>query len=203
MELRRRDKELAEQLSATVRLPWDFTTDIPIEAMLWLFKASITPYRARQMGIGYSEYYRRVIIPIYQGTKLVYFQARALYKDQDIKYINPKVDRSAIGYWVFPEESNHGRLIITEDILSAIRVGAFVPTLSALGTKLSTALANQAAEYDHVTTWLDPDEAGITGAQDMRKLLGLTTQTSNIVSELDPKNLTDEEIKACLKMKHS
>ncbi|MCP4342901.1 MAG: hypothetical protein GY799_29465 [Desulfobulbaceae bacterium] len=202
MELQRRERELSEQLSATVALPHDFTLDIPAHGMLWLFKASITPYRARQAGIGYSKYYDRVVIPVYQDGKLVYFQARSLNRDQEIKYINPRVNRADIAYWVIPPQADKSRIVITEDILSAIRVGKFIPTMSAMGTKLSVPLANRLSEYDLVTTWLDPDAAGIDGAYKMRQLLSLTTQTSNIVSELDPKNLTDEEIQTCLKVKH-
>lgn len=192
MELKRLEKE-HEQSLATVRLPWDFTLDIPSHAMLWLLKASITPFKARQAGIGYSDYYKRVFIPVYQDGKLVYFQARALHDYQEIKYINPKVDRAAIGYWVIPPDSDKSRIVITEDILSALRVGKFIPAMSALGTKLSIPLANKLTEYKHVTTWLDPDQAGIDGAKDMRKLL-MAVPTSNILSRKDPKNLPDEEI---------
>lgn len=203
MELRRRDKEFAEQSSATVRLPRDFTLDIPPEGRLWLFKASITPYMARQAGIGYSEYFKRVIIPVYKGSELIYFQARALYKDQEPKYINPKVDKSAIGYWVIPEGAGHEQIVLTEDILSAIRVGAFAPALSPLGTSLSVTLANKIDEYDEVITWLDPDPAGEDGSHNMRKMLKLIgMQTRDIVSKADPKNLTDAEILTCLKAKH-
>lgn len=195
MEMRKLEQEQAQELRAAVKLPYDFTLDIPVHAMLWLLKASITPYRARQMGIGYSEYFQRVILPIYQDGKLVYFQARAIMPDQEIKYINPVVDRSAIGYWVIPKGANNSRIIITEDILSAIRVGYHVPAMSALGTSLSVPLANQLTDrYQHITTWLDPDKAGIDGARGMRKLVGLTTPTSDILSEKDPKAYSDEEI---------
>lgn len=194
MELKRLDRELANQLSATVKLPHDFTLDIPIHGMLWLLKASITPHRARERGIGYSEYYDRVIMPVYKDGNLVYFQARKLRDHQDIKYINPKVDRSAIGYWVIPPGSTKRRIIIVEDFLSAIRVGYHTPAMSPMGTKLSIPLALQLSEYEHVTTWLDPDEAGVSGARDMRKLMALTTPTSNIATSLDPKDYSDEEI---------
>ena len=193
MKLRRVERAQAAELT-TVRLPFDFTLNIPPIGMLWLLKASITPYRAAQLNIGWSEHYQRVFLPIYKGNKLIYFQARAVHSYQEVKYINPKVDRSNIGYWVIPKGADKSRITITEDILSAIRVGYHVPAMSALGTKLSVGLANQLSEYDHVTTWLDPDEAGITGARDMRKLMGLTTPTSNIVSDKDPKDYSDEEI---------
>ena len=196
MELRKLEREQVQAL-ANVKLPYDFPRDTPAVGMLWLFKASITPYRARQLGIGWSDYYNRVFLPIYSGdgkNELIYFQARAVTKDQEIKYINPKVDRSEIGYWVIPPGADKSRIIVTEDILSAIRVGYHTPAMSALGTKLSVGLANQLSEYAHVTTWLDPDEAGITGARDMRKLIGLTTPTSNISTEKDPKDYSDEEI---------
>ena len=200
MELRAQEKDLRQELGAEVKLPSDFTLDIPVEGRLWLYKASITPGMAREAEIGYSPYFKRVIIPVFDQGGLVYFQARALHDYQDIKYINPRVDRSNIAYWVGHNDCDKARIIVTEDILSAIRVGQFIPTMSALGTRLSIPLANRLSEYDEVTTWLDPDSAGIKGAHEMRKLLTLTTRVSDIVSRADPKNLTNEEIKQCLKL---
>lgn len=181
-----------------VKLPEDFTLDIPDVGMLWLLKASITPYMARQRNIGWTEKYKRVVLPVYNRSgDLVFYQARAVLKGQEPKYLNPVVDRSKIMYWQTPN-ADKDVIVVTEDMLSAIRVGQFIPTVSILGTKVSIAMVNRLTEYKHVITWLDPDEAGINGAASVRKAVAILTQTSNITSEVDPKNLTDKQIKEVL-----
>lgn len=194
MELRKLEKQNAAAIRGSMKLPSDFTLDIPPVGMLWLLKASITPYMARKVGIGWSHKYQRVILPVYNDNNLVFYQARAVHEHQDIKYLNPSVDRASIAYWVIPPNADNSVIIITEDILSAIRVGQLIPAVSMLGTKLSEQQAEQVSNYDHVVTWLDPDEAGIVGAQNMRKMLSLAVKTSNIVSSVDPKNLPDRLI---------
>lgn len=183
----------------TVELPEDFTLDIPDVGMLWLLKASITPYIARQHGIGWTPKYQRVILPVYNRQhKLVFYQGRAVVKGHEPKYLNPVVDRRKIMFWALPN-ADTAHIIVTEDILSAIRIGKFIPAVSLLGTKVSIAQVNRLAEYKHVTTWLDPDEAGINGAVKVRKAVGILTKTSNIVSDVDPKNLTNHQIQEVLR----
>jgi DNA primase len=91
-------------------------------------------------------------------------------------------------------------VVVTEDILSAIRVGAHIPAVSILGTKTSDAQAAQLAEYDKVDYWLDPDQAGIDGTVKGRRKLALVTETGAITSPVDPKNLSDREIREALKL---
>jgi len=195
LEVKKRNAEALKVLqSERLQLPRDFTLDIPPEGMLWLLKASITPYMARQFGFGWTPYFQRVILPVHSDGKLVYYQARAVLKGQDPKYLNPKVDRASILYWR-RHSTDMSRVIITEDILSAARVGKHINTVSLLGTKITPQQANQIAEYEHVTTWLDPDKAGIEGGKKIRKILGLATKVSNIITPKDPKLLSDMQIR--------
>lgn len=94
--------------------------------------------------------------------------------------------------------NNLQRVVIVEDILSAIRVGKHIDSCSLLGTKITTSQAAELGKYAEVTTWLDSDKAGRSGAYKIRKTLGLITEVSNILTDKDPKELSDKQIKEAL-----
>lgn len=200
LEIRERNEEAKLVLqNAHVKLPTDFTLEIPPEGMLWLLKASITPYMAKQAGFGWTPYFKRVVLPVTDEGKLVYYQARAVLQGQDPKYLNPKVDRTRLLYWRRHPQGS-GRVVVTEDILSAERVflaqkqHPVADTVSILGTKITIQQANQLAKYDRVTMWLDPDKAGRQGDIKIRRLLNLVTHADYINLTKDPKLLTDKQI---------
>lgn len=189
----------AESIELTLDLPDDFTEEIPRHGRSWLFQAGITPVVWRQHRIGYSERLDRVILPVYDARgNLEWYQCRALQKGQKPKYLQPARDRSKIMFRVTRSGKDMERVILVEDILSAIRVGRHINTVSLLGTKITTAQASELGKYTEVTTWLDSDTAGRQGAYKIRKTLSLITEVSNILTPLDPKELSDREIKKCL-----
>lgn len=196
-ELNRRAKEA--QYSEKVQLPKDFKDGVPTAYSTWLYKAGISTDVIREVRIGWSESLHRIIIPIYDTDGvLVYWQARAVHKEQKPKYINPRVDKSRTLYLRIPPGSNTQRLCITEDILSCIRVGKHIPCASILGTSLSDGQAIRLARYRRVAIWLDPDTAGRQGSVKCKKKLALMTQADIIYSDVDPKCLPDREIRRCL-----
>ena len=89
-------------------------------------------------------------------------------------------------------------VILTEDILSSIRVGRLYNACSTLGTALSPAKLQHCLKVFGRKTfilWLDPDAAGVRGRRKMRSILemqGLTVRT--IRSDKDPKDYTDAEV---------
>jgi len=187
----------AENEVLELKLPKDFTEDIPLEGRLWLYTAGITQPLWSKYRIGYSAKLERVIMPIYKDNKLIWFQARALHKGQKPKYLQPAFDRSSVMF----ESLGHDdatSIVIVEDILSAIAVGRSAKTFSMLGTKITTAQAAYLGKYNEVTTWLDSDTAGRQGSYKIRKTLSLLTTVSNILTPLDPKELSDKEIRKCL-----
>lgn len=190
--------ELAEKPLTKLELPNDFTKEIPIHGRLWLYKAGITEARWREFGFGYSEIYDRVIMPIFENNKLVWFQCRALHHGQKPKYIQPARDRSNIMFSVGCNNTDLRRVIVVEDILSAVRVGKHTPTKSLLGTKVTTQQAAALGKYSEVITWFDPDTAGRKGANKIRRTIGLITEVRNVSSSRDPKELSDSEITKCL-----
>jgi hypothetical protein len=183
----------------SVDLPKDYTLDIPAEQSRWLLKAGISVYRAAKCGIGWSPSLSRVIIPLFDDRGgLLYWQGRAVLRGQTPKYINPPVSKQELLYWCKPEKADLSRVVVTEDILSAIRVGRHLPAASILGTKLSTKQAGQLSAYDRVEFWLDPDDAGREGAQKGCRTLNLATHARQVDSEHDPKNHSDREIREIL-----
>jgi len=194
-------KELNENVlkqRLPLSLPTDYSTDIPITGRLWLYSAGITESTWRENRIGYSETLERVILPVYDSRgKLIWYQCRAILKGQTPKYVQPASNRETVLF-----ESRHRNTdkecIIVEDILSAIRIGKHCKCISLLGTKITTAQTNYLSRYDNITTWLDSDKAGVTGAYNVRKALQLLTTVKNIVTEKDPKCYSDKEIKEIL-----
>lgn len=195
--------ELNEEASnfrdTEIVLPSDFTTDIPLVGRLWLYSGGISSSTWREYGIGYSESLKRVILPVFNDEgRLIWYQCRAVEKGQKPKYIQPSSDKSKVVFKGKNNKHTTDTIIIVEDILSAIRVGKQFNVISILGTKLSSWHINYLSKYSRVITWLDSDRAGQTGAYEIRKSLSLVTETDNIVTKLDPKKLTDEQIRNAL-----
>lgn len=187
--------------SNTLTLP-EKSGKIPAEGILWLAKAGLSQQRAASNDIYWSDKIKRVVIPVYSKGKLVYWQARRVLNEPTAKYINPAIDRSEILYKVLPTtcEINTTRLVVTEDIMSAIRVGRHLPTYSLMGTKTSSAQLSSIVKYSRVSIWLDPDKAGEEGAAKLRKAASLFTSVDIINSKADPKCLSDREIRSILKL---
>lgn len=188
---RERDQELRD---VAVELPKDFTLDIPDKNALWLYKAGISAELARSYGIGYSEYYDRVVLPVYDGEDLVAMQMRAT-DGRNPKYINPKGPKTHAALFKagIPDNSP----VIVEDILSAIKVGRVKYAVSVLGTSLTDLRASRIAkESTSVTIWMDSDDAGRSGARKAQKQMNLLGIPNRIIStEKDPKLHTLNEIR--------
>lgn len=191
--------DAAAQIQLSLELPHDYTTEIPLHGRMWLYKAGITEPVWSSYSIGYSESLDRVVLPVYDTEgNLIWYQCRALHAGQKPKYLQPARDRSAVMFHIQRDGEHLQRVVVVEDILSAIRVGKHVSACSLLGTKITTAQAAELGKYPEVTTWLDSDRAGRSGAYKIRKTLGLITEVSNILTEKDPKELSNREIKQCL-----
>lgn len=199
-----KQEEAVAELSQTMRLPDDFTTEIPTQHALWLYKAGLHMDRIRTLGFGYSSKLARVVLPVYDNGVLVYVQARAtMYPEQKPKYLNLKgAQKDDIIYHCKPEQHLEGyrdTVVVTEDILSAARVGEVCNAISILGTKLSNGQAIKIAEYARVIWWLDSDDAGIKGvrkgSQQLQFLIG---NQFDIRTEKDPKLYSSRKIRNIL-----
>lgn len=201
-ELKRINNEsLQPTEGARCELPEDFTPDMPLEGRLWLYSNGITDTLKRKYNIGYSKRLRRVVMPVY-NTKgdLIWFQCRALVKGQQPKYLQPSGDKSSVLFQSKTEEDKgtKGRVVVVEDIMSAIRVGETTLTISLLGTKADTSQINTLSRFSEVVTWLDSDKAGRNGSKTIRQAVGLLTHTKDLVTELDPKSYSNQQIETIL-----
>ncbi|RQW44699.1 DNA primase [Novosphingobium sp. LASN5T] len=163
----------------------------PLEARVWLYKAGFNNDDIQRHGFYFAGRIQRVVLPVLRDWRVIYWQARGFDADRP-KYLNPPVDKP-IAYF-----GDSGPLVLTEDILSAARVGAVARGAAILGTSLGDpAIAEVVREAggQPVRIWLDPDSAGRKGTAKARKALSLAgLSVSNIRSELDPKFYTRSEI---------
>jgi DNA primase len=140
-------------------------------------------------------------MPVYDTEdNLIWFQCRALLKGQKPKYMQPSGDKGSV---VFQSKTSKTRgtketVVVVEDIMSAIRVGEVANTISILGTKSDTNQINTLSRYSTVITWLDSDKAGRNGSKTIRQAVGLLTNTKDIVTELDPKSYSKQQIEKIL-----
>lgn len=169
----------------------------PLSARVWLYKAGLSNVDIEKLGIRWSKAMERVVVPLYKNGEVVYWQARSLSKEDGIaKYVNPSVPRDHLLF-----KAGHGPLVLTEDILSAYRMGkAGFSGWALMGTKLNDYNATQILLSGNgsdvrVKLWLDPDKVGQDSARKIaRSLRAYGADVSNIVSGLDPKLYSRLEI---------
>lgn len=200
-DLMRRAKEFKEQSKGEpLVLPKDYTLEVPSRARAWYLQYGISAELAKMYSIGYTEYYDRVVLPVYEDGELQAIQMRAVEADVKPKYLNP----SAIPIQDVLFESEEGRSsigVLTEDILSSIKVGQVISSVSSMGTKMSDARAWKISEkFETCFVWYDSDLAGRTGAKKaIARLELLGVNCWNVRTEKDPKCYTRREIKKILK----
>lgn len=192
------NRAMEAQHNEKIQLPQDFTLNVPTEYATWLYKAGLSGATSSDHGIGWSDSLHRIVIPVCDrsGT-LLYWQGRAVSEGQVPKYINPRVDKSGLLYLAGQTYGNE-RVIVTEDILSCIRIGRHCAAACILGTGTSTSQANRLSRYRRVTYWLDPDRAGLQGMVKGKRKLSPLVPTDCIYSDKDPKNLPDRLIRQYL-----
>lgn len=171
----------------------------PNEAKAWLYQYGITNSEIIDNEIGYSESWNRVILPVYSGGKLMYWQGRAVRPGQDPKYISAKAHNKVMftAHGAGVGVTCGDKVFIVEDILSAIKMSRHCDAIALLGTSpdiddLTVRLEN----YKKVGIALDPDQAGYTKAIELEKRLSLVFlgtvrryMPANQLKEMDNRSL--------------
>lgn len=209
-QLAQRRAEFALQTTKEVALPKDFTLDIPSNEASWLWLAGIRSDIARFYGFGYSPFLERVVLPVYHNGQLIGYTARKRHGKP--KYIEKAVDPAGIVFrsddrLLLPSgrgvrEALDKTIVITEDVLSAVRVGRVLRARAVLGTGLHVGAAFALLREvlaDRVIIWLDGDKAGKDGS---RRLAGqyrlLGAKVRELTTPKDPKLYSNDEIKEFL-----
>lgn len=190
-----------KEIERDPRPPYPPTFDVqqwPLQARVWLFKAGLFVEDIADLGAYYHEPSRRVILPVTKDGKLVYWQGRnvGLCELGAPKYLNSNTDKNGL-------VASYGEgdvIVLTEDILSAFRVGLVTEAWSLLGTSLCVVtLASLLQRRPPVLVWLDPDKAGQRAAfKIIRTLTNVGIPCTSILSEKDPKLLSRAEVKAMI-----
>lgn len=178
--------EAALERDPTPPMPPNFDqASWPLEARVWLYKAALTTEDIESLGVYYHEESKRVVLPVLDNGDLIYWQARRIFGDKGAKYINPVVPRGS----VVPRFGNGPVIVLTEDILSAVRCGMAAEAWSLMGVKLCPeVLSKIMADGRPVLVWLDPDPAGYDGAAKVSRTLSLAgVKHATVLSKKDPK----------------
>lgn len=203
----RRAHEAAQDASiaADVKLPAPANYDVatwPEAARVWLYKASLGRPEIAELGAYYHQPSGRVVLPVYRNGQVVYWSARSV-DGRAPKYLNSPTDRNGL-------VAKYGKgdvIVLTEDILSAYRVGQVTEAWSLIGVHMNDAIAVQLLRRQRpVVVWLDPDwqyaegkRPGVIAARKIeRALAAMGVPVSRVVSRADPKFLSQREIRKCL-----
>lgn len=185
------DSTLAGADLPSPRVPW---SEWPAPARLWLLKAGLGAHDAGRLGAYYHPPTDRVVLPVLGPSGPVFWQARAVDGRQP-KYLS--AEKPAGG--VLPRWGTAARITLTEDILSAYKVGTTegCEAWCLMGTSLKThVLAELLKAGKPCNIWLDPDAAGKRAASKAAKTLaGYGIECRVIQSTKDPKLLHRATIK--------
>lgn len=133
----------------------------------------------------YDYSWDRRIYPVYSGKELVFYEARSL--DQQPKAIQK-------GQKPLHVLGSGKRLVMVEDVLSAIKVARFERALPLWGSSLiKDWIPYLIGQKCPIIVWLDADK--LKTAYNIANTLSLVgIETSVIHTDKDPKDLTDAEI---------
>lgn len=194
------EQETQETTVKEVKLPEDTELNPdrwPVEARAWLYGHHINDKNITDYSIGYSPSWGRVILPVYESGKLVFWQGRNI-DGAGPKYLSVKGAVKPL----FIAPGNEGScVIITEDMLSAIRINLIAPHItgmSLLGTHDRDDLPERLPQH-YVMVWLDNDVAGRTKAPELAQRLSLCLRKEQAVYRFranlqQPKNYSPADL---------
>lgn len=183
-----------------VRLPIDFTERIPKKGLQWFYKYGIFDDVISKFKFGYSEQYNRIILPVFDNEKLVYYQARTLDTPtkNNPKYVNVRQAGAKNVWFKNISHKEDSKLVVVEDILSACKVGQVTNCIALLGSYIPDSFTSVAVEFDKICLWLDRDKFK-EALKYASKFRILTRKQVVVVCEtLDPKEYSVEKIEEIL-----
>ena len=170
----------------------------PTKAQLWFFKAGLGTHDIGRIGAYFHPPTQRVVLPV-PG----FWQARAVTPGQQPKYMAPNVDKAK----VLPRYGDAARITLTEDILSAYKVGQVGEGWCLMGTSLQANTLHELLKAGKpVNVWLDNDlppvhqlnRGQIAATKVLKTLRSVGIECRNIIAPRDPKLMTYSEIKELL-----
>ncbi|QVW29509.1 DNA primase [Stenotrophomonas phage BUCT603] len=177
--------------------------DWPPKLRNWFYRMGLGPAHLAALGCYYSDELDRVVVPLKEDGRPVYWIARSQMRSP--KWLTPDVPKGSL--IVKFGEGRGDRIVVLEDPLSAYKVGLECEAWCLFGTKLKDGvLAALLADPRPVVTWLDDDHSHYSGKNPgqeaallMRKRLrALGKQVTNMTSDRDPKYMSRDFIREVL-----
>lgn len=204
LRLQKRREDADKAARGSVELPECTSRDPgtwPAALRNWFYRQGLGPAHLAALGLYYSEAMDRCVLPIADDTgAVVYWSARSAKATP--KWLGPDVPKG--GLVAVYGRGRGDRVVLTEDPLSAYKVGLECEAWCLFGTKLKDAVALALLQDERVVaTWLDDDQGrrngsnpGQESALKMRaRLRALGKDVTNITSARDPKYLTRAQIR--------
>lgn len=174
--------------TGTYPLPSDSETILDPSALVWLKSFGLTMIDVVENGLLWSESRKLLIFP-YEGA----WQGRYFGTEDKPKWFS-KGDLEGLIHGFNLSRATEG-IVLVEDIVSAIRIGKLgypvVPLFCAQLTKLKY------SRLLHITNrfifWLDRDKA-VEAHKQSERVIGLGSGAGIVVTDLDPKCLSDSDI---------
>lgn len=183
-------------------MPDDFVL-LPPNKAEWVLKYGIDLDTAHFYGIGYSSKFDRIILPVGSYHTPEFIQGRSMREDQKPKYLTTggaKAARALFKNEMVQQDSE--RIVLTEDILSAIKIGlAGYAAISILGTGLTDGKIQRLLELScrAYYVWMDGDAPGQSAATKIVNRLQIVgAQAVRVRSKFDPKVYERDQISAFL-----
>ena len=181
-----------------IYLPQDCSFDYPQSALNWCAKYELDRNDLLTNRVMWSEQTSRLIFPVFGEEGLLSYQGRYFGEGDYPKWwgIGNMVDVfHIIG------DKHAKTLVLTEDILSSIKVSRFTQAMPIFGSHISTErfkrLYSLLGKSCEVIIWLDYDKRKeATLFQRRGALCGLNTRV--IITELDPKEIPCLELQEIL-----
>ena len=166
----------------------------PVEYQLWMYKAGLGRDLIGKLGAWYHPPTDRVVVPVYEGERLVYWQARS--ETRSPKWLGPATKPATL----IPRWGTAVNVTLCEDMLSAFKVGLDHEGWAVTGTSVSDhMMAELLRRGTTVNLALDPDPAGQKAAAKYGgQLRAYGLDVRNIVLPSDPKRIPRQQLKEYL-----
>lgn len=191
------EREYNVETKQLVTLPYDCDVNYPYKALQWIEKYELTKNDLLATNTLWSENSQRLIFPIYGDDTLIAWQGRWFGDGKKVKWFGLGDLKSTFNILGRSVDT----LILTEDIISAIKVSKFTNAMPLYGSHIGfdrwKRLLHIRGYKANIIIWLDKDKQS-ESVKFARQGRALGLNVSNIITELDPKELSFDKINETL-----
>lgn len=192
------EQENNNEKATNIYLPYDSTYNYPIKALRWIEQYELTKNDLQKHNVVWSDKLQRLIFPVFGNEGLIAWQGRWFGEGEAVKWFGRGNLKDTFNI-IF--NRNDRPLVLTEDVISAIKVSRWTSAMPLYGSHIDAyrwkSLLHNLGYRSKVVIWLDKDkQKEAIKFSRQGNLMGL--DVSVIITDLDPKELSYEEIKKIL-----